>query len=310
MKQQRPKVTVLMSAYNSGQYIKEAIESILDQSFSDLEFLIFDDGSTDDTAKIVKEHEKKDSRIKAFYKEKNEGMPGMMRNLNEGMKLAQGQYIARMDADDISLPERLGTEVEFLDSNPDIFLVGTAAINIDEQGRPLSTFRPVTDPKQLKERLEKVASIYNPTIMFRTGSGLEYIPLKAAEDYHFCLMALKKGLKLANLSGILLHYRILPPSLSHGNPFQRLMHTLVAQDLYFGSLKTDQLSEDLIEARYNPVKCDRETLRRMVEVAYLSRSYDSIFKVASLYTERFGMNGRIMFWELISGIKMVLSRLL
>jgi glycosyltransferase involved in cell wall biosynthesis len=310
MKQQRPKVTVLMSAYNSGSYIGEAIESILNQTFTDFEFLIFDDGSTDDTANIVKEYEKKDDRIKAVYKQKNEGMPGMIRNLNEGMKQAQGEYIARMDADDISLPERLSKEVEFLDSNPDIFLVGTAAINIDEHGRPLSTFRPITDPERLMERLKKVAAVYNPSIMFRSGSGLEYIPLKAAEDYHFCLMALKKGLKIANLADVLLHYRILPPSLSHGNPFLRLMHTLVAQDLYFGTLKADQVREDLIDARYNPAKCDRETLEKMVEVAYLSRSYDSIFQVASLYTERFGMKGRIMLWELICGVKMVLSRLL
>ena len=116
-----PKVSVIMPSYNSAQYITEAIESILNQTFTDFEFIIINDGSTDDTAKIIKEYANKDHRIKFINHKKNKGFIGC---LNECLDIASGEYIAKMDSDDISLPQRLEKQVKYLDEHPSVGMVG------------------------------------------------------------------------------------------------------------------------------------------------------------------------------------------
>lgn len=116
-----PKVSVIMPSYNSAQYIAEAIESILNQTFTDFEFIIINDGSTDDTAKIIKEYANKDHRIKFINHKKNKGFIGC---LNECLDIASGEYIAKMDSDDISLPQRLEKQVKYLDEHPSVGMVG------------------------------------------------------------------------------------------------------------------------------------------------------------------------------------------
>lgn len=116
-----PKVSVIMPAYNVEKYIGEAIESVLNQTFSDFEFIIINDGSTDDTANIIKHYAKQDKRIKFIDNKENRGF---IARLNDCLDVACGEYLAKMDSDDISLPERLEKQVEFLDANPDVGMVG------------------------------------------------------------------------------------------------------------------------------------------------------------------------------------------
>ncbi len=117
---EKPRVTVLMSVYNGEKYLREAIDSILNQTFKDFEFLIIDDGSTDSSADIIRSYT--DFRIRLIQNEKN---IGLTRSLNKGLKLAKGEYIARMDVDDISLPIRFEKQVSFLDKYEDVKLVGS-----------------------------------------------------------------------------------------------------------------------------------------------------------------------------------------
>jgi len=117
----KTRVSVIMPAFNSEKYIGEAIESILNQTFSDFEFVIINDGSTDNTAKIIKQYAKKDKRIKFIDNKKNSGF---IASLNQCFDVASGEYIAKMDSDDISLPTRLEKQVEYLDKNPNCGLVG------------------------------------------------------------------------------------------------------------------------------------------------------------------------------------------
>ena len=112
-----PKVSILMPVYNSAEFLREAIESMLSQSFKDFEFLIVDDGSTDGSAGILAEYVEKDSRIRIIRNEKNQGI---VYSLNRGLKECTGEYIARMDSDDIALKERLDKQIAVLDKNPDI----------------------------------------------------------------------------------------------------------------------------------------------------------------------------------------------
>src|SRR6266550_5112154 len=106
-----PKISVVMPAYNAGAYIDEAISSILKQTFHDFEFIIINDGSSDDTASILKRYEESDGRIRVFHQENQ----GMIAALNCGCRLARGEYIARMDADDVSYAHRLEKQLEYIE---------------------------------------------------------------------------------------------------------------------------------------------------------------------------------------------------
>ena len=130
---QKPLVTVIMSVYNVEKYIGEAIESILTQTFSDFEFIIVDDGSTDCTPALVRTFAERDSRIRAIPLSRNLGT-GAARNV--GIAAARGAYITWMDGDDVSLPERLEKQLAFLRANPDIGVVGTCAIKVDQDLTP------------------------------------------------------------------------------------------------------------------------------------------------------------------------------
>lgn len=120
-----PRVSVVMSVYNEERYVGDAIDSILRQTFRDFEFVIIDDGSVDQTPMVLKSYH--DPRLR-LYHQTNKGQSSA---LNQGIRRASGCYVARMDADDISLPERLQREVHFLDAHPEIGLVGTWCVKID-----------------------------------------------------------------------------------------------------------------------------------------------------------------------------------
>ena len=116
-----PLVSVVMPVYNTEKYVGEAIESILGQTFSDFEFIIVDDGSRDRSPAIIRDYERSDERIRCLRLERNAGTAAAK---NHGIAAATGEFIAGMDSDDVSLPERLGKQLEFLRANPDIGAVG------------------------------------------------------------------------------------------------------------------------------------------------------------------------------------------
>jgi glycosyltransferase involved in cell wall biosynthesis len=127
-------VSVIMSVYNAEQYLAQAIESILEQSYSNFEFIILNDGSTDNSHDIVKKYAAKDKRIQLISRPNK----GLIASLNEGLDEARGDFIARQDADDISLPERLQAQVDFLQNHPEIGLLGTNIEVINEKGDKVS----------------------------------------------------------------------------------------------------------------------------------------------------------------------------
>ena len=127
-------ISVVMPVYNSEKYVASAIDSILNQTCVDFELLIFDDGSTDKSWEIISQYAKIDKRIVPFRSETNSGY---VVHLNNGVMRAVGDFIARMDSDDIALPDRLALQLDFLRSNPNVGVVGTSSIQIDERGREL-----------------------------------------------------------------------------------------------------------------------------------------------------------------------------
>jgi glycosyltransferase involved in cell wall biosynthesis len=198
-----PKITVLMPVYNCELYIKEAVESILNQTFDDFEFLIIDDASTDKTISIIKTYT--DTRIKLIEKPANTGYTN---SLNYGLIIARGEYIARMDGDDISLSERFAKQVAFLDANPDVVLCGS---NFSIIG----TEKVINLPKEnedIKVALLKGNCIVHPSVMMRNQSLQKFAILydsnkEPAEDYDLWVRLLETG-KLFNLQEELLKYRV------------------------------------------------------------------------------------------------------
>lgn len=199
----RPIISVIMPAYNAENYLREAIDSILNQSFQDFEFLIINDGSTDHTEEIIFSYS--DNRIKYI---KNETNIKLIASLNKGLKLAQGKYIARMDADDISLKGRLEKQVYFMENNLDIGISG-GQMEIFGTARG-DTDYPLSHDECLVRLLDQTC-FSNNLFIIRTGLvqkynfqfNKEYLHV---EDYKFYTDVLQK-IKGANLPDILTKYR-------------------------------------------------------------------------------------------------------
>ncbi len=207
------KVTVLIPVYNAGPYLKEALQSILDQSFTDYKLLIINDGSTDNSEEIINGFN--DDRI--WYIKHNTNT-GLINTLNEGLTLAPSEYIIRMDADDISLPGRFEKQVLFMDANPDIAISGTW---FDEMGTNKIVAHPVTN-EECKVNLLQNTVLGHPTAILRRAaiikSNLKFDKNALyAEDYKFWADAALSGLKIANIPEILLHYRAHESQISASN---------------------------------------------------------------------------------------------
>lgn len=200
-----PKVTVLMSVYNGEKYLQEAIDSILGQTFKDFEFLIINDGSTDKTGEILESYN--DPRIKIIDNKKN---IGLTKSLNIGLRKAKGEYIARQDADDISMPERLKEEVVFLEMHQDYAVVGTFAKIINENSEILYFLeRPVEDLK-IREVFKKDNCIIHGSSMIRrvclSDTGFYNELMIRSQDYELWLR-LSKKYRLANIGKYLYMWR-------------------------------------------------------------------------------------------------------
>lgn len=199
-----PRVSVLMPAYNAEKYIGDAIKSILNQTFTDFELIIINDGSTDNTKQIIKQFD--DERIKYFENDENRGV---IFTLNRGLKEIESEFIIRMDADDISLPNRFAEQIKFMDNNPQIGLSGTAIEIFNEDTSRINYFP--SNPEELKTELIFNNLICHPSIIIRSRIFKEHPILFEkkylhAEDYAMWII-LSKWVKFSNLNKVLLKYR-------------------------------------------------------------------------------------------------------
>lgn len=201
-----PIVTVVMPVYNAGLFLSEAVESILNQAFQNFELLLFDDCSTDNSISIIKSFH--DERIKSFFSPVNRGY---VHHLNEGLRIAKGKYIARMDADDISDLQRLERQVTFMENNPQIGICGTSITVIDNNNKIVRNELYEVEDSKLRVKLMINSCFAHPSVIFRKNvlkeHNLFYNPdLMPAEDYALWC-ELSAVTKLANLPETLLKYR-------------------------------------------------------------------------------------------------------
>jgi len=212
----RPKVTVFIPVYNREQYVGEAIESILAQTFSDLEILLVDDGSTDHSVEKIRSFS--DKRIRLVCNEGNLGIP---KTRNKGVELARGQYIAMLDSDDRAYPERLEKQVAFLDSHPDYAQVGSWCRMMDAQGHPLKRIkRQPIFPDDIHAQFLFRCAMSNRSIMARTAILQEYgyrNDFPRCQDYELHVRLAKKY-KLGNIPECLVYGRIHPRQITGQTP--------------------------------------------------------------------------------------------
>ncbi len=208
-----PAITVLMPVYNAEKYLADAIDSILNQSFNDFELLIINDGSTDSSEKIILSYS--DSRVRYMKNEKN---IKLIATLNKGIEIANGKYIARMDADDVSLPSRLQVQFDFMESNPNVALCGSWFELIGDR---TGIAKYGGEHNEIMMKMLYQCHFCHPSVIMRK-SMIDTFDVKFdsayihAEDYDF-FVRIGEKYKLANIQTALLKYRIHERSVSASN---------------------------------------------------------------------------------------------
>jgi len=205
-----PKVSVFMPVYNTGKYIEKSIQSILNQTFSDFEFIIINDGSTDDSLDIIKKYSEIDSRIKFISRENK----GIIFTRNEGLNISKGKYIALMDSDDVSYPSRLRLQYDFLEEHNEYVVVGSRIMLIDPDDDFICPMVDIFEHDDIDfghiNNVTSGAIVVNPTAMICRDSLIQvggyHERYKNAEDIDVWLRLAEVG-KLYNLNEILLNYR-------------------------------------------------------------------------------------------------------
>lgn len=216
-----PKVSVIMAVCNGEDYIEKCVESILGQTFADFEFIIIDDGSTDSTPNLLNHYN--DPRLKILRQENQ----GLTRSLKTAAQIARGSFIARMDADDVSLPDRLEEQVRFMDAHPDYVLCGSR-FQESESGQPQRIPYIQSD-----EEIRKKASCFNPfchsTTLFRRDayekSGGYDTRIRYGQDFDLWIRLLGQG-KAFNLDKVLVTARFHPGSITGRNEKRQLISAL------------------------------------------------------------------------------------
>ena len=200
-----PLVSILMPVFKTAPYLREAMDSMLCQTFQDFELIVLDDCSPDNAEEILDAYD--DPRIVRYKGEKNVGLSNV---LNVGIGMARGKYIARMDSDDISLPQRLQVQVEYLETHPDIDLV---SVGMRLFGAKEATWIRELNPEKVKIEAMFHSPVLHASSVWRKDAfenqGLRFRQeMVPAEDYDLWVRAMLRGLKLVNLPEVLYEYRI------------------------------------------------------------------------------------------------------
>jgi glycosyltransferase involved in cell wall biosynthesis len=208
-------VSVVMSVFNAEKYLREAIESVLAQTFTNYEFIIINDGSTDSSMDIIGGYN--DARIKIITQENK----GLSSALNAGIKIASGKYIARLDADDIALSNRMQIQVNFMEQNPEVVLSGSNAYVIDSGGEYLYTSNMPLNEEQILKCLRNTSPFYHSSVIYRKEvfdkcGGYNEKIRHHVEDLILWNKMAQFG-KMCNLREPLIKYRLVPGALTNRN---------------------------------------------------------------------------------------------
>ena len=262
------RISVLLPVYNVEPYVADALTSIQSQTFSDIEIVVVDDGSTDGTLRIVEQFASTDGRIKVVRSTRNQGLSAA---LNLGLTYCRAPFIARMDGDDIALPERLEKQLNFLEQTPGVALVGCASIQIDQSGRPIPGLRIARKPEE--KDIAQTILLNTPCLHIWLARHEVYDKLNVyrdmsfSEDYDFLLRAWTAGFRLSNLPEALMHIRTRPDNMS-ACVEQRKAHYYI-RNLYRERVKCghDSFSKEAFDRRVKPGKLENLFFRLALKCA-------------------------------------------
>ena len=221
-------LTVVLPVRNGDPFIRDAVHSILNQSWHDFELIVVDNCSTDSTIAIVKSFQ--DSRIRIVHESRLGGPIAF----NSGLRVAQGRYVARMDADDIACQDRFERQIGYLETHKDIGILGSQALKIDEKGKTIGRSLVPLVPAAIRHASRHAAPFVHPTLMFRRdvwnqlGGYQEFSP---GADYDMLLRALEHEVRVANLPDYLLKYRIRSASVSHRSRQHTVIHSFAIKKM-------------------------------------------------------------------------------
>jgi len=247
----KPLISVVMAVYNAQTYLAEAIESILRQSVSDFEFLIIDDASGDDSKQIIEDFAKSERRIRLISNPENLGLGA---SLQKGVEEAKGKFIARMDADDISLPDRFEMQLAYLDLHPEILVLGGDHKLVDAQGKIFADLIYPKLPNRIRWNLllgngviaSNSATLFSKEFFERYGN---YAALRAAQDFDLWSRTLfAQPFPIANISEIVLAYRQTDEMISKANRGHQEQIAVERRAKNIASLIGEDVDEDVVRA--------------------------------------------------------------
>lgn len=253
-------ISIIMSTYKEDEnLLREAIESILSQTYRNFEFIIILDNPKNELhKKVIQLYAEQDERIR-FYS--NNSNMGLTASLNRGLSLARGEYICRMDADDVSLPSRLEKQIVYLETNH-FDLIGGITQMIDEKGNTIYSIKNIpTDYEKIKKVLRYGQCIAHPTWLgkksvFMKLGGYRNMPL--CEDYDFTLRAVLSGFKVSNLNETVLKYRMTSNSISRSNLYEQYLYmTYITKEYSKGKVADVNDASDYVKTHNNASKSDR-----------------------------------------------------
>ncbi|MBD2315406.1 glycosyltransferase family 2 protein [Phormidium tenue] len=255
------KVSVLLPVYNGGATLSQAIASILSQDMSEFELIIIDDCSTDNSTSVIRQYADKDSRIILIFHEVN---IGLAKTLNEGLKLAKSDFVARMDQDDESLPQRLRIQLDYMLSHPEFAVVGSYVYHMGAKQEFDRLVELPSNSEQIKQTLLQYNCMYHPSVMMRRNKILELGGYKAefknAEDYDLWLRV-SKLYPLSNISEPLLRYRFSVSGMTLSRKWEQLFYVYLAQSAH----TNENASIDLINSKA------QEMLKQIDKVYFLEQ---------------------------------------
>ena len=293
----KPILSMVMGVYNGERFLREAIDSILSQTFSDFEFIIVDDGSTDSSVDIVRSYS--DTRIRLYLNESNHGISY---TANRGISLARGKYVARMDQDDWSHPDRFRKQIEFLESHPDIDILGTMRDSICDGRRTPPYWKwYIERPCDMRYMMNFDDYIYHTTMMFRREAyeknNIRYDECyKYANDFDFCLKFVR-ACNASVLKDVLVTYR------------------------YYESQTTKNMGADLtwrepteiIEKNFNSIQLDEAERNALImtrtskdsysieQIESLWRGLTDLYRIVECPMDRRGRRNRAnIFWDIVN----------
>jgi len=300
MTERQPEVSVILPVYNRVDFVELAVQSIREQTFEDFEFIIIDDGSTDGSGAVLQEFARQDSRIRLIHQENS----GLIVSLNRGLNLAEGHYIARMDSDDISHPERFERQVRFLEANSSVGVLGTTVDFIDTDGSVIGTWPVPQCSDVIAWQLLFNNCVCHPSVMLRRSvmdSLGGYAPWATfAEDYELWTRAIQIT-QISNLPDSLLQFRRHDDSVTVHRRMEQIQTCCqIAANLHgslLGKRRNEHLSAFLVLMETSSIdEATQETGIRDVAAVhkYLRSLYDAYVNVLLQGTWNTGVRRRAL----------------